>query len=216
MIIYIIIITIIIIIAYIQPFIYFKTLLPFKNVSKENIKRIMIGLPCIDRDSHILNLLYDKLYDSLENAKEYYDIEFILSPITRESDFKCIDFWESKNVDITLMPTYEIKDRHNWDNLVMTFNKILEKARNENFDGLILIESDIIVNKETIKLLIDNIQEAHLVTAYYNMTWSNYPVVVINKLIPKLDNAMKYKENQIILGNGVGCILINKDVLNNK
>jgi len=215
MIIYIIIIIIIIIIAYIQPFIYFKALLPFRNISKDKINRIMIGLPCIDRDSHILYLLYDKLYESLENAIKYYDIEFILAPIMRESDLKCINFWKSKNADITLMPSYEIKGRHNWDNLVITFNKILEKARTEKFDRLILIESDIIINKETIKLLIDNIKEAHLIVAYYNIKWCNYPIILTHELIPKLENAKKYKENKIIAGHGVGCVLINKDILNN-
>ncbi len=180
------------------------------------MKRIMIGLPCIDRDSHLLELLYDKLNISLDNAKTYYDIEFIFSPITRESDIKCIDFWESKNADIILMNHYDIKGRHNWDMLVITFNKLLEKARNENFDGLLLIESDIIVNEETIKLLIDNTKEAHLVLAYYNMKWSSSPIILTHGLIPKLENATKYKENKIILGHGVGCVLINKDVFNDK
>jgi hypothetical protein len=220
---YIIIITIIIIIIIIflyiinkNKFIYLNSLLPFKNINNSNIKKIMIGLPCIDRDSDLLELLYEKLNISINYAIKYYNIEFILAPFMRKTDENCIDFWKSKNADITLMPTYKIYGRHNWDMLVTTFNKILEKARTDNFDGLLLIESDIIINIDTIKLLLDNINKTHLCLAYYEMKWSKYPIILTKSLFPKLKDARDFNKNIEIYGHGVGCLLICKDVINDK
>jgi hypothetical protein len=199
---------------HINKYIYLNSLLPFKNINNSNIKKIMIGLPCIDRDSDILELLYEKLNDGINYANEYYNIEFVFAPFMRESDINCIDFWKSKNANITLMPTYKIDGRHNWDMLVITFNKILEKAKTDNFDGLLLIESDIIINLDTIKLLLDNINKTHLCLAYYEMKWSKYPIILTKSLFPKLKDARDFNKTISIYGHGVGCVLICKDVIN--
>jgi hypothetical protein len=197
-------------------------ILPYKKVTKNNIKNIMIGLPTIDRDINILDSIYENMMISILYAKKYYNIEFTLFPICRTTDIKCVDFWNNKmktNADINnvyLVKPYNILKRHNFDQMAKTFNIILNNARDIKTDALIIIESDIIVKEDTIKLLVDNIKKSHVALCYFNIPWCDIPVISEYNLFYKLENADNIKKPTLIYGHGTGCIIINKDILKNK
>jgi hypothetical protein len=199
-------------------FMNFYHLLPHKKIINTEINVIMIGLPTIDRDADMVEEVYKAINKSIRYAKKYYpNIEFIFFPIMRETDKKCIDFWEKKNnikKDVYLMKSYEIDGRHNMDKIVETFSKILEKAREKDVDGLFIVESDIVINKDTIKSLIDNQKEAHVTLCPHDIPWRNYPIIGNYSCIYSVGNSDEiYEDKFLIYGQGTGCILIGKDVL---
>jgi hypothetical protein len=201
-----------------HPFINYYHLLPHKKVNKYNIKTLMIALPTIDRDADMLEEVYESINKSINFCKKYYPtINFMFFPIMRKSDIKCYNFWQNKNdinKEIYLMESYKIDGRHNMNKIVETFSKILETARQKKVDGLFIVESDIVINEDTIKILIDNQKDAHITLCPHDIPWRNYPIIGIYGLIYKCGNSDEIKKNKfLIYGQGTGCILIGKDVL---
>lgn len=204
-----------------HKFINYYHLLPHKKVNKYKIKNILIGLPTIDRDSDMLDTVYESINRSINYCHKYYpDIKFIFFPIMRKSDIKCYDFWKKKNdinKEIYLMDEYKIEGRHNMNKIVETFSKILETARNKKVDALFIVESDIVINEDTIKILIDNQKDAHITLCPHDIPWRNYPIIGIYGFIYKCGNSDEIKKDKfLIYGQGTGCILIGKDVLKDK
>jgi len=157
-------------------------ILPYKHVSNKNIKKIMIGLPTIDRDSDLLEEVYNNIINSIKYCNKTNNFEFMLFPICRKIDKKCYDFWNNKKEinnsisDVYLVDSYEIKKRHNFNQMAKTFNIILNNARNNNSDALIIIESDIIIKENTILLLINNIKNSHVALCYLIYLGVEYPL----------------------------------------
>ena len=188
---------------------YYKhVILPKRSISSKKIKKILIGLPVIDRDSDICDKVYNCIEESKENLKKY-NIEFDYLIVTRETDEKCIKFWKNKG-KLIVIDNYEIKNRHNMDKLSETFNII--RRNSLSYDALLIVESDILLNKNTILRLYEKISKYHIVSSYFETPWSKYPVIAIGGLLPKIGNG-RYYNNKLILGTGTGCVLIRTEVL---
>ena len=189
-------------------FYYKYCFLPYKNVEKTPIKNIMIGLPTIDRDIDLAPKMYDALILSMKYIRFFYNINFDIFVITRKSDFKSIQFWKEKS-KLVLVKNYKIERRHNFIGLTKTFNKLIKKSK--KYDALFIVESDIIINQQTLKKLYEKLKTNHIVCSYYNIPWCGYPFFVRDGFFPCNDNA-DVNNSMRILGHGTGCILIRTEV----
>ena len=185
---------------------YYKyAILPKRAVSSNKIKKILIGLPVIDRDSDICDNVYNCIEESKKIILEKYNIEFEYIIVTRTTDKKCIKYWKNKG-KLIIIDSYEIKNRHNWDKVTETFNIIRQNSF--SYDALLIVESDILLNKDTIY---EKINKYHIVCSYFETPWCKYPAIIIDGLYPRQVNA-RYYNNNLILGHGTGCILIRTEV----
>tara|TARA_Y100000590_G_C15464308_1_gene917677 strand:+ start:97 stop:879 length:783 start_codon:yes stop_codon:yes gene_type:complete len=189
---------------------YYKyALLPKRKCSSKIINKILIGLPVIDRDSDICDKVYNCIEESKKKILEKYNIKFDYIIVTRITDEKCIKYWKNKG-KLIIIDNYKIKNRHNWNKMVETFNII--RRISFSYDALLIVESDILLNKDTILKLYEKINKYHIVSSYFETPWSKFPLIVIGGIYPKIVNARNYNNN-LILGHGTGCILIRKEVL---
>jgi len=200
-------------IIFIYYYINVRYLIPKKEVIKNKINKVLVGLPVIDRDFYLTESFYNNLINSIKNIK---NINFDLFIVTRKEDKKIINFWKDK-AKINLVDNYKIKKRHNMKNLSKKFNIIKNYADDNNYDALIIIESDIIIKNDTIPKLIRSLNKSHISLFPFETPWTGYPLIVEDNFYYKLNNTRNLKQNELfILGHGTGCIIINKQVLKDK
>ena len=173
-----------------------------------HIKKIMIGLPTIDRDSKIKKEFWERLQLSIKNSSEY---DFEIVPIMRKSDHSMINFWKEKG-SIVILDHYPIIKRHNMEKLSEIFNIIKEKGK--NYDALIIIESDIMVEADTLSKLIDALSFSHVALFPFVTPWAGYPYIIDNDWLYKSLDLEKFNgKGKYIIGHGTGCVIMNKEVL---
>lgn len=184
---------------------------PKKRVIDFKLNKILIGLPMIDRDSHLFNDFYNSISNSINNIK---NIKFDFLVVTRKNDYQVINFWKNKS-KIIKVDNYQIKKRHNMKNLSKKFNIIKNYSKINNYDALIFIESDIIIEKKTIQNLINSLNKSHVSLFPFKTPWINYPLILEDNYYYKFNNSRNINKNEInILGHGTGCMIINKQVIN--
>jgi hypothetical protein len=113
---------------------------------------------------------------------------------------------------------YRILKRHNFNQLAKTFNNIREYAKTNDYDALMILESDIVMKKSTLTDLHEGLSNYDVMCCYFDIPWEKKPVVVKKYPIPHIINPENYNYNNIlsIVGTGTGCVLINKKALNVK
>lgn len=197
--------------AYDYLYFYHYALQPYKKINTMPIKSILVGLPAIDRDADIFLYVYNSLVNSSAHLLNKYKIELSFVCITREKDNIIRQLWGNTGVRVLTMENYNIKKRHNFDKMAITFNILAEEAKNH--DALFILESDIILNKDTMLLLYERLYTCHVSLAYFNVPWCGYPVILVPGVIPHLKNAdtMPGKDS-VILGHGTGAIMIRSEV----
>ena len=125
-----------------------------------------------------------------------------------KSDVKSINYWKDKG-KLIVLKDYKIINRHNYDGLTKTFNTI--KDQSINYDALIIVESDILVNKKTFSKMLNKIHKYHCVCSYFETPWCKYPCIMIGGIYHRIANGRQYN-NRVILGHGTGCIMIRTEV----
>ena len=75
---------------------YIYNLIPYKEVSKNPINKILIGIPVIDRDCDVAELVYNHIEKSKIYILNYYNIKFDYLIITRKSDKHCTNYWKNQ------------------------------------------------------------------------------------------------------------------------
>ena len=126
--------------------------------------RILLGSP-IRQKPEILNCFLE--FIRYLKSKEYYlDFIFIDDNVNQKSKDLLQDFKEKEKNTIVLTSWYENKDTyicdsttHHWtDNLIWKVadfkDKIIEHAKNLQYDFLFLVDSDLILHPKTLKHLI--------------------------------------------------------------
>ena len=184
-------------------------LIPYKDVTNIEINKLLIAIPTIDRDIDISMKIYNNLITSLSCYTNYNIIV-----VTRETDIQTINFWKNKATIITV-EHYEILKRHNYHNIKKKYNIMREYCIQNNYDALFILESDILLNVDSIKKHLINIKNNHVTLSYFNVPWCGYPyITVVEDLFPK-DTDARDSNNILILGHGTGAIMIRKEVLEN-
>jgi len=171
-------------------------------------RKVLIALPTIDRDFCFVEIFYNHLMKSIPESSNF---EFTILTVMREQDTKMYNFWKDKSI-IKKVKNYEIlKDRHNLEKVSETFNYIKNYASQENYDNLIIIESDIMLKLDTITKLLKNLSHSDIVVFPFETPWAGFPVVLNQE--QKYINFRDVNEDQYIKGHGTGCIIMNKEVI---
>lgn len=172
--------------------------------------KVLIGMACIDRDSDICHIVYEKL---LLNIQKYPNIKFDILIVTRHSDKKIIKYYKNKAI-IIKVENYIITDRHNMNMISKKYNIIRKYTLDNNYDTLFTLESDIIMNDDTFDKHFVGLNISHVTTSYYDIPWAGYPVICYEKyFFPIIDNA-KNHVNKYIIGHGLGACMIRANILN--
>ena len=166
-------------------------------------KSVLTSVVSIDRDIDLASKLHKAL---IKNRCKNILI------VTRESDINTIDFWKSRAKIITV-PHYDIVSRHNFDKLVLKRQIVLDYAKNNHYDALWFVDSDIIPKPKT---LINLKTKKDICLAPYQPKWGegslvgikidSYPYVNIHKITSE---DKKVPRKSCIVG-GFGCTLIMK------
>lgn len=181
--------------------------IPYRKVDSTEIRKVMIGLPTIDRDIDKAETMYTHLKDAIDymrSKKENIEVE--IKVITRESDIKAIEFWKDK-ATIRTIPHYEITKRHNFEKMAEKFNKLCDESRKS--EVLIIVESDVYLKRHTIERMIEKLGDNHIVFAYGDIPWAGCPIVVKDSMMtPKVvvGRGVGKLENSVVIGSWTGAI----------
>jgi len=189
-----------------------RYIIPKKKVNFYQPTKVLLGLPTIDRDYMIVENFYNLLSKSISQIK---NIQIDLLVTMRHKDEKMYKFWKDKST-IKLMDDYDIEERHNLKMVSKTFDYIKNYSYENAYDTLIIVESDIFVEKDTIQILLEKLKYSHVVLFPFETPWAKYPIVLKDGIFYKFDNARNFKKNEYILGHGTGCMAINKQVIKDK
>ena len=212
--IFIIILICVLLYVYITDWYLIRNLLPLRCVSNNPIKKIMIGCPTIDRDISKASKMYQTMINAIKHLSTFKQIIIDIIVITRKSDNKIKEFWNNKANKIILVPHYEIIDRHNIDAISNKMNILSSYCLNNNYDALVIIESDVYSNIDTLTNLVICLENNHVAFAYGNIPWEKKPVVVMPGFLkPKIINPNETYLWKRAHGSWTGFVAIRKEVL---
>jgi hypothetical protein len=170
--------------------------------------RILTAIITIDRDAHLAKYLYASLLDNFANN---------ILVITRESDKKTIDFWKNRAIVHTI-PHYIISSRHNFDKLIEKRRLAMAYAKNNYYDALWFVDSDILPTPGVLWHLAQTNKD--ICIAPCRAKWAHAPVIGI-----KHNNTIKLhtinwidrlKERRECIIGGFGCTLIKRSAFDVK
>ena len=162
--------------------------------------KALICIPCIDRDHDIQSNVYQSIH---------CPIEFSILVALRKRDVKCYEFWKDKAAIITL-PDYEIAERHNWEMMCHTFNILKMCFDMSDFDVMTIVESDIILNKDTLSKHYRSVHQYDVVLSYYDVPWAGEPVIVKGDFPFTFVSKTVKEPGERVLGSGTGCTTLKR------
>lgn len=173
--------------------------------------KILISIVTIDRDAYAIPLVYESIKKDLEKCDLFI--------VCRKTDIECIRIWKELHptVVVETVPYYEIRKRHNVENICKKRNLALQYAKNCDYDYLFFIDSDIIINTNTLELLLQGCEEykADVCSVPYQVKWLGYTATGVLKN-GRFDYMKILKDSNNILylkgGGGTGCTLIKSTV----
>lgn len=200
-----IIVIIILVILYLIPFISYQFYYPINH----KIEKILVGIVTTDdRKDYI-----DQVYNGIENLKDYFKTVEIMV-ICRETDHISQKEWKNKNANVLTIPYYEMfkeneSDRHNMTKIAEKRNLVLQNAK--DYDGVLFVDSDIIIDQQNAKELKEITNFADIVVGVYQTPWSS-PFCPVGKFnIPFPHELLKlFDYYPSIQCGGMGCTLISR------
>lgn len=179
-------------------------------ISNMRSVKVLTGVICIDRDNDLAKSLYNSL---IKNSSTSIII------VTRDSDIKTINFWKDKAI-VKIIPHYDIVKRHNMENIIKKRNIILKYAKDNKYDAIWFVDSDIIPLDNTLNMLLKSDKDICVSPA--RLTWTDKACVGIKSdLSPYVkihyinDDDKKYDRLECIIG-GFGCTLIKRSTFDVK
>lgn len=169
--------------------------------------KILIGIPCIDRDYKYLNNLFNFINSNINNR---YKLDIIIA--TRKCDKNTIEF--AKKCKLIKCDNYSIEGRHNVKNIAIKRNKIIKYASNNNYDYLLFLDADILPYHGFIDDLLN--LKSDVAVGLYPVRWYNNKSICFtisdNKYCIKELSELNTDDRIIIAG--FGCCLIEKKLFN--
>lgn len=169
--------------------------------------KTLVGAAISDKYSYC----FEEFYNSIKQLEGNFDVLLVDNSET-ESYFNQL---KEKGVEIT-RGKYLEEPR---DRMVFNRNILRDYAIDNNYDYLLCLDSDIVLNKNTLKNLLSHKKE--VISAVYFRPLTNKGKTSIVPLILEYDESKKLKLVSIedkkvkkINMTGLGCILISKRVLN--
>lgn len=168
--------------------------------------KILVGAAISDKYSYC----FDEFYNSIKQLDGNFDVLLVDNSET-DSYFNQL---KEKGVEI-IHGKYLEEPR---DRMIQNRNILRDYMINNNYDYLLCLDSDIVLNKYTLKNLLNHKKE--VISAVYFRPLTNKGKTGIVPLILEYDENKKLKLVSIedkkvkkINMTGLGCILINKEVL---
>jgi len=156
-------------------------------------------IPSIDRDIHLAHEVSSRIQGDI-------------LVVTRETDVKTIDFWKSRATVITV-PHYEIHRRHNLERLAEKMNIAVEYFKLSNHDTMMIVESDILLNPDTVTKHQAALKTHDVVLSYYDVPWAGKPVICSSFLgVPYMTSKVP-AGGSTVYGSGTGACSIKRKVL---
>lgn len=178
-------------------------------------QRILISIVTIDRDASLISMLYQSIRHHLRRR----NIDLLI--VCRESDILCQRNWikEYRHVIIIKVDHYEISGRYNLEKISEKRNICLKYAQVSNYDYVFFIDSDVLVQKNTLKILIQGCEkhQADLCVVPYFIRglksvavgkFNHNEILLKPQSVSNQQESIKYKEG---IG-GMGCALIKKSL----
>ena len=144
---------------------------------------IDIGLPMIGRDRKYLPSVIGNIRKSLVHAGLHRSAR--MHVITRESERHLCDRVKELCADTAVIcsevPDYDLREqRHQMSKIAQKRNAVIQRARHDGRSGVLFVDSDILVNRDTVsKLMTACDDEQDVCAAAYHPTWSADPVVAV-------------------------------------
>ena len=156
-------------------------------------------VPCIDRDIKLQSRIASKLCGEI-------------LVVTRETDAETIQFWSTR-AKVIRVPHYDIVGRHNLDKLANKMNIAVEYFKSTRHETMMIVESDILLNNDTIAKHQEAIKKYDVVLSYYDVPWARKPVICSSFLgIPYITSKVP-TGGAIVYGSGTGAVTIRRKVL---
>ena len=174
-----------------------------RSYANGNPFRVLVIVVCTDRDVD----LAPKLYEAIKTNTATSPIVIV----TREGDTQTRVFWRDKALVITI-PDYEILKRHNIPKIAEKRTIALKYAKENGFDAVWFVDSDIIPTKGVLSQL--SITNKDVCLAPYRVPWSGEACVGIADSQPPFVKIhfidledLSIKRRPCIVG-GLGCTLV--------
>ena len=137
-------------------------------------RKILVSIITIDRDAYAI----EKVHHAIKHLFDRENIYFLV--VCRDSDIECQQKWRNlvPKIKLITVPHYNIVKRHNMQNVCNKRNIALNYAKENNFDYLFFIDSDIIVQKDTLEILLTGCEKYHadVCSIPYAVKWLGYIV----------------------------------------
>lgn len=186
---------------------------------------IDIGIPMISRDLKFLPAVLGTIEKALEHAKikEKTRIHIVVKNSERFILERVVSMATKLNFIFTVGQDYDNSgQRHNIVKIAEKRNFIVQRAKNNSRDGVLFIDSDILVNGDTITRLITACTDhgADVCAAAYHPTWAASAMIAVGtqenpvlKSVYELDS----KQHCVpMLASGAGCTLLKKSAFHIK
>ena len=166
--------------------------------------KILIGIPCIDRDHKYLSNLFKIINNNKNNI---YILDIIIA--TRKCDKNTIDF-AKKECKLIKCNNYSIKGRHNVKNIAIKRNKILKYASNNNYNYVLFLDADILPYNGFINDLLN--LKSDVAVGLYPVRWYENKSICFTVTNNKycIKELEEIRDNDRIVIAGFGCCLINQ------
>ena len=114
------------------------------------------------------------------------------------------------------VPDYKTQDRHSMSHIADKRNIITQRAVADSRSSVMFLDSDILVNLDTVDRLQKACESHDVCLAAYQPTWSEKPIVAVGS-VAKHQLVSSYEldgDCAPIVAGGTGCTLLKGDALN--
>lgn len=185
--------------------------------------KILIATPTTDRDALLINDFFDAISQSITRYRSNSlmdTAEFRILILTRKSDYQTIQAWSelahtgNVQIDVQKVDAYEIEERHNMTAIANKRNIAIEAAKQNNDDFVLFVDSDVMLNLNTIEELVGAAQQGYdVAVAAYEVIWLGFPALGVQKadhfdILDLSDENSNYPQQVHIVG--MGCSLISR------
>jgi GT2 family glycosyltransferase len=185
--------------------------------------KILIGCPTCDRYKYCIDEWIERVNNIINNSKDH-EIDYLLVDNSKEDNF--FNKLKEKNVNILKAPHLEnVRER-----ITHSRNLLREKLLKENYDYFFSLEQDVMPEKDILDQLLK--ADKKIISAYYakptlvglkdketgkihnavlefSLIWKHHGIGIKRTLPQEIKN----KGIISVGGFGIGCVLINKEVL---
>jgi hypothetical protein len=173
---------------------------------------ILVGVLAIDRDSEHI----DSVHDGIKKLSSFCQWDILI--VCREKDQIARRQWSERGARVVTIPDYELEtSRHNYWRIAEKRKLVCKHGREGDYDAVLFVDSDVVVERETLADLFECSRHADIVVVPYKIRWSDGYTVgrLQGGKIELMDARELLRESKYprIHGGSMGCTLIHARAL---